>query len=86
MSKLNLSGIYDKEEENESASTSASSQSASKMKLRRGSRSTHRSTVTYRLNVETIDKIEELSIAARKSINETVQELLDLAIANTEVE
>lgn len=81
--------------ENESSSASTqteskmnteSNQSASKFKIKKGSRNARRTTVTYRLNTSTIDGIEEIASAARKSINETVQELLDWAIENVEIE
>ncbi len=72
--------------QNESKKNTESKQSASVFKIKKGSRSARRTTVTYRINTETIDKIEDLAGAARKSINETVQELLDLALEHVEVE
>lgn len=81
------------ETESSSASTQSESknvannlQSASTFKIKKGSRNARRTTVTYRLNTETIDGIEEIASVARKSINETVQELLDWALENVEVE
>lgn len=93
--QTNKTKVESNASENESSSASTqteskmnteSKQSASKFTIKKGSRSARRTTVTYRLNTETVDKLEEIASAARKSINETVQELLDLVLENVEIE
>jgi hypothetical protein len=68
-----------------SASTNASAK-ANTFKIKRGIKKDRRTMVTYRLNSETVERIDEIALEARKSINETVQELLDWALDNVDVE
>jgi hypothetical protein len=89
-------GFFEKNEmSKQSASTnasenttgkSASNTSDLKFKLKKGRRNSHRSNATYRIDVLTLDRIEELSRLAHKSINDTVQELLDFALDNVDIE
>jgi hypothetical protein len=69
-----------------SASASASDSTASRIKIKRKDFEESRTTVGWRINSSTVNVIKELAFDARMTINDFVQELLDKAIRDTDIE
>jgi hypothetical protein len=93
MSKLTLpeGGLFDvgvNNEPNKSASNvaSASDSTASKLIIKKKKFKESRTTVGWRINSSTVDIIKELAFESRMGINEFVQELLDKALKDIDIE
>lgn len=92
MEKLDLSNrdVFKvaKKEDNKGASTvaSASDSTASSIKIKKKQFKESRTTVGWRINSSTVDIIKELAFESRMGINEFVQELLDKALKDIDIE
>ena len=69
-----------------SKSASTSNGTSTSFKIKRKNLKKARTNVGWRLNTDTYDKIVELAFDSRMGINEFVQELLDKALSDIDIE
>jgi hypothetical protein len=69
-----------------SAANSASAHASNNIKITKKKFKEGRTQVGWRLNSSTVEKIQELAYLSRMGINEFVQELLDKALNDIDIE
>ena len=86
--KVNESDNESENESNNTASNSASTSNstASRIRIKKKKFKESRTTVGWRINSTTVDLIKELAFDSRMSINDFVQELLEKALDDTDIE
>jgi hypothetical protein len=83
---FNIGNTNNVNNNNASKSASTSTSEASKIKINKKNFKENKTLVGWRLNTSTVDLIREYAFQSRMGINEFVQELLDRALENIDIE